>query len=90
MKGPSLYTSPLPQKKKETKRGEDPNPNQGTGLVKGLTPEEKLAERIANKKKVDNPKRTSGIDDRTIEQRREDRKPKRGENPHPNKGTGLE
>ena len=92
MKGPSLYTSPLPQTgkvtTKTTKRGEDSN-KKGTGLAKELTPEEKLAKRIASQKKVDNPKRTSGIDNRTTEQIREDKKPKRGENPNPHKGTGL-
>jgi len=77
MKGPSLYTSPLPQKKKETKRGEDPN-KKGTGLVetKELTHEERLAEQ----KKVDNPKRTSGIDDTKKERKKEVFK----------RGTGLE
>jgi hypothetical protein len=30
-----------------------------------------------------------GVDDRTIEQRREDRKPKRGEDPYPDHGKGL-
>ena len=80
--------SALKQKKEETKRGEDPNKHRGTGLVKELTPKEKL-ERQEKLKKVDRPKRISGVDNRTTEQIREDKKPKRGENPHPNKGTGL-
>jgi len=88
MKGPSLYTSPLPQKKKETKRGEDPDkkgtglvvpkknkygvikpkktkrgenphPNKGTGLVK--TKKLTLEDRLTEQKKVDNPKRGTGL-----------------------------